>query len=132
MSNKVSISKAARMAGVSRTTFYKNYLDKGVISKSKDSQNRAYIELSELLRVFPESKSDTATTTTNTYIPAQNEQGLTHLNEQLKQEILYLKLTIEAMKENEQWLKDQLSQQKLIENTKKRSFILDVIDAIKR
>lgn len=32
----VSISKAAKLAGISRTHFYRKYLSKGIISISKD------------------------------------------------------------------------------------------------
>ena len=49
---QVSISEAARLAGISRGGLYKTYLKKGVISVSADSAGKKFIETSELLRVF--------------------------------------------------------------------------------
>ncbi len=48
----VSISKAAKLAGVSRSTLYTSYINKGVISVSADGKGRKCIDTSELLRVF--------------------------------------------------------------------------------
>jgi hypothetical protein len=49
----VSISKAAKLAGISRTHFYKSYISKGLISILRDDRGAPSIEISELLRVFP-------------------------------------------------------------------------------
>jgi len=54
--NKLSITEAANLAGVSRNTMYSK-IKKGILSKSKDSKGRAYIELSELLRVYPDASN---------------------------------------------------------------------------
>lgn len=48
----VSISKAAKLAGISRTHFYRKYLSKGIVSISKDEIGKPCIEMSELIRVF--------------------------------------------------------------------------------
>jgi hypothetical protein len=52
---RFTISEAAGAAGVSRSAFYKNYIQPNPsrISVLKDEKNRPYIELCELLRVFP-------------------------------------------------------------------------------
>lgn len=55
---RVSITEAARLAGVSRNSFYKSYLQKGVISVSKDSSGKKFIDTSEVLRVFGELQGD--------------------------------------------------------------------------
>lgn len=55
---QVSISEAARLAGISRGGLYKTYLNKGVISVSTDSAGKKFIETSELLRVFGELKGN--------------------------------------------------------------------------
>jgi hypothetical protein len=49
----VSISQAAKLAGISRTHLYRAYINKGKISLSKDHQGKPLIEVSELMRVFP-------------------------------------------------------------------------------
>ncbi len=54
----VSISKAAKLAGVSRSTLYTSYINKGVISVSADGKGRKCIDTSELLRVFGSLQSD--------------------------------------------------------------------------
>lgn len=56
---RVSISQAARLAGISRASLYKTYLNKGAVSVSKDSAGKKYIETSELLRVFGTLQGDT-------------------------------------------------------------------------
>ena len=51
---KVSISEAARMAGIARSTLYRVYIQTGKISVDKDSNERPVIDVSELVRVFPD------------------------------------------------------------------------------
>jgi hypothetical protein len=50
--SKVNISKAARLAGVSRATMYRKYIDNGVISIDSDREGNKVIDTSELVRVF--------------------------------------------------------------------------------
>lgn len=57
----VSISEAIALSGVSRATFYRNFLNKGLISTTKDSAEKKKIDTSELLRVFPEINLDSNT-----------------------------------------------------------------------
>ena len=49
---QVNIKEASRLAGISRTNFYKNYINTGKISTSKDEQDRPMVDISEILRVF--------------------------------------------------------------------------------
>lgn len=55
---KVSISQAAKLAGVSRTTLYEHYINKGRISVEKDHQDRPQIDTTEILRVFGQLKPE--------------------------------------------------------------------------
>ncbi len=57
---RVSISEAARLAGISRGSLYKSYLNKGVISVSSDSSGKKFIDTSELLRVFGELEGNSS------------------------------------------------------------------------
>lgn len=55
---KVSISKAAKLAGVSRTALYKSYINKGLLSTLRDGAGKKCIDTSEIIRVFGELKVD--------------------------------------------------------------------------
>ena len=49
---QVSISEAARLSGISRSNFYKNYIRQGKLSVTKDHQGRPQVDVSEIIRVF--------------------------------------------------------------------------------
>ena len=49
---KLSISQAAKLAGVSRSHFYKSYLKNNRISVEKDYSGKKVIDKSEIMRVF--------------------------------------------------------------------------------
>ncbi len=48
----VSISEAARLAGISRTTLYDSYINNGVLSIQADRKGKPKVDTSELLRVL--------------------------------------------------------------------------------
>ena len=48
----VNISQGSKLAGISRDTFYKNYINKGKVSTTRDNRNRPMVDTSEILRVF--------------------------------------------------------------------------------
>ena len=48
----VNITEAARLAGKSRSHFYKGYIKTGKVSVSKDAEDKPCIDTAELLRVF--------------------------------------------------------------------------------
>lgn len=54
---KVSISEAARLAGVSRQHLYKKWITPGLLSVEKDGVSSPVIDTSEVLRVFGGLKS---------------------------------------------------------------------------
>ena len=124
MNNRLSITKAARLAGISRSAFYGNYLEKGVISRSKDARGRVYIELSELLRVFPDIKSEIAEDTkdnNDNSSSVQETQGLTDELNKKDREIQRLSELLEdrqeEWREREEWLKHQIEHyQRLLEH----------------
>lgn len=55
---RVSISKAAKLAGISRSAFYKTYIEQGKITVSSDTNGKKYIDTSEILRVFGKLEGD--------------------------------------------------------------------------
>ena len=50
----VSVSEAARLAGIARSSLYKSWIDKGRLSVTTDVRGRPAVDMSELLRVFPD------------------------------------------------------------------------------
>ncbi|MDA8416573.1 MAG: hypothetical protein M0Z78_05835 [Betaproteobacteria bacterium] len=49
---KVSVSEAARIAGISRSYFYRKYINTGKLTVEKDKDDKPVIDKSELFRVF--------------------------------------------------------------------------------
>lgn len=95
--SKVSISKAAKLAGISRPHFYRKYINQGIIS-TEVYDNKPAIDISELLRVFPNIKLETDISVakdTNNNIEEHNTVAI--LKEQLQQAY-----------EREKWLMQQL------------------------
>lgn len=54
----VSISEAIRLSGRSRQYFYENYINNNLLSVDRSEKRRPKIDTSDLLRFFPELKSD--------------------------------------------------------------------------
>lgn len=50
----VSVSEAARLANVARSTLYAHYINRGKLSVETDGRGRRVIDKAELLRVFGE------------------------------------------------------------------------------
>lgn len=117
---KISITKAAKMAGISRQHLYKHYINTGKLSVTKDN-DKSTVDISELLRVFPDAKELTADTLQNTTVVDSENSELVKL----------LKAQLAEAKEREEWLKLQLENSqntiKLLEDkTKKRKKFLGI------
>ena len=109
----VSISKAAKLAGVNRSNFYTSYLNQGKISVVRDERNRPCVDTSELLRVFGSLKAEglgIQQDTTPSYTLGQNttDSGLYPLVEQLKQQLAEAKQREQQALEREQFYQQQL------------------------
>ncbi len=127
---KVSISEAIRMAGVSRSHFYKKYINKGLISVQVEDDKKL-IEISKLIRVFGNIQVENSTKEQiRTVEDIKNIPDSTKIIELLEQQILeYKQREIEA-KSREEWLQkqiDELRQQQnnLLENKaiKRKKFL---------
>ena len=55
---KVSISEAIRLSGRSRQYFYENYIKTNLLTIDRTNPSRPKVEISDLLRFFPELKKD--------------------------------------------------------------------------
>ena len=111
----VSISKAAKLAGINRSNFYTSYLNQGKISVVKDERNRPCVDTSELLRVFGSLKAEglgIQQDTTPSYTLGQNttDSGLYPLVEQLKQQLAESKEREQQALEREQFYQQQLKE----------------------
>lgn len=105
--SKVSISKAAKLAGVSRTTFYENYIKKGKISISQNSKGQKEVDVSEILRVFGTLQDDTKK---SAELNTRNEQVLQSEQLSILQE--RLKGAEALLKEREQELQEYREREK--------------------
>jgi len=59
--HQLSISQAAKVAKVARSTLYNNYINKGRISVSETADGEKYIDASEVARVFNKIKAQEPT-----------------------------------------------------------------------
>ena len=108
---RVSITKAAKLAGVSRSHLYKTYIDTGLLSLSKDEKDKPYIDTSELLRVFGTLKDSPPKTGQKTI--AEDSSG--HSKRQVKdtpsaqtEKIKMLEQQLAEAKEREAWYQAQV------------------------
>lgn len=113
---RISINKASQDFNISRNTLYK-HIKQGKITKDADGK----LDTVDLIRLYSShvDEQQQLTVVDNDVLTA-NEQ-LKHENEHLKQQLLSsetriseLKQQLEYVKQNENWLKQQLDQ-KLIE-----------------
>ena len=103
---KISVTKAAKEWGVSRTTIYQKVND-GELSRAADKK----IDTSEMIRVFGEPLSKKRTE------QSLNTSDNTHLNSQAVQSCTVLEHQLELEKLKNEHLRQQVSDQKqLIEN----------------
>jgi hypothetical protein len=104
---KISISEAARLAGISRSALYRGYISKGKLTVERDKNNAPMVDTSELFRVFGETEKRTG------------EQGIDQISEQvsLREEVARLRALVEVCerqlqegKEREDWLRRKIDQ----------------------
>ncbi|TXH66683.1 MAG: hypothetical protein E6Q83_20095 [Thiothrix sp.] len=107
----ISISEAAKLAGIARSHFYSQYLNSGFISVTRDEKGKPKIDTSELVRVFgvltavqrtPEKTvhQDSAESASN---PSKNEATQTAMIELLKEQLA-------EAKEREKFYQQQLTE----------------------
>lgn len=129
---KVSVSEAARLAGISRTNFYKNYINTGKITVDQNAQQKPVVDTSEILRIFGQLKG--TQDYSNDY--SANEQKITpekHIkntgvnsqSDSSREVIELLKSQLQEAKDRELWLQKQIeeltSTVKLLEDKQTKS-----------
>ena len=113
---KVSISEAARLAGVSRQHLYKKYISQGVISVDKGGDTPV-IDISELIRVFGRIDGVTVDSqqTVNSLQVAthKDDSDYSHLQAEVKalREALEDKeMQLREAKDREKWLQQHVNE----------------------
>lgn len=91
MESLLSISDAAKQAGISRTTLYKKYIDTGVISVQRVN-DQPRIDAAELIRVFGNLNIDA-------------KQSLTQDNNEFNSKITELEAEVKRLKAENELLK---------------------------
>ena len=115
----VNISQACKLAGISRTVFYENYIKKGKVSTTRDARNRPMVDTTEILRVFGELQKVTDLTDKIEQIVAQADTKTEHPEQyhtqpnhtaqiaQLQAEVTQLKERLNEARERENEAKDR-------------------------
>lgn len=101
---KVSISEAAKLAQVSRSTLYNKYINVGKIS-IEIVDNKKVIDMSELLRVFGNQLHKDSEIVQNNTVQTASIQPE---NTEKDKIISLLEKQLEEAKQREEWLKTQL------------------------
>jgi hypothetical protein len=115
----VNISQGSKLAGISRDTFYKNYINKGKVSTTRDERNRPMVDTSEILRVFGRlhtvGDTDNPTPTTphnptpeNTHTTPPAPPDLSAQLSHLQAENSQLRERLEESKDREGWQRGQM------------------------
>lgn len=104
---KHSISEAAKLAGVSRSHFYKKYIRPGVISIEKDKDDNPIIDTAEIMRVFGGIHGDTIKDVSK--IQTDTPENA-HKNTALQTEIQLLREQLTAALDDKKWLQGKVDQ----------------------
>ena len=102
--SKVSISQAAKLAKISRSTLYNKYINTGIISV-ETVEDKKLIDMSELFRVFNNNITQDSNDTPINTVADSVEQAE---NTAKDKSINLLERQLQEAKEREEWLKAQL------------------------
>ncbi len=130
--SRVSISEAIRMAGISRSHFYKKYINTGIISVSVEDDKKL-IDVSELIRIFGNIHLENNNTEQiKTSVDTDNTIAKDKVIALLEQQLADFKNREREAKVREEWLQkqiDELRQQQgnlLEDKIKKRKKFLGI------
>ena len=120
---EVSISKAAKLAGISRSHLYEKYIKPGILTVSASADGKKHVDTSELLRVFntlkgldsedsyQDSAKDRSGHLEDDTKDRHGQQLHTALNlvlEEKDKRIRSLQDQLEEARQRERWLQDQV------------------------
>lgn len=102
--SKVSITQAAKLAKISRSTLYNKYINTGMISV-ETVEDKKLIDMSELFRVFNNNITQDSNNTPINTVADSVEQAENTSKDKI---ISLLERQLQEAKEREEWLKAQL------------------------
>ena len=102
--SKVSITQAAKLAKISRSTLYNKYINTGMISV-ETVEDKKLIDMSELFRVFNNNLTQDSNDTQINTVADSVEQAENTAKDKI---ISLLERQLQEAKEREEWLKAQL------------------------
>lgn len=102
--SKVSISQAAKLAKISRSTLYNKYINTGIISV-ETVEDKKLIDMSELFRVFNNNITQDSKDIQINTVADSTEQAENTAKDKI---ISLLERQLQEAKEREEWLKAQL------------------------
>ena len=102
--SKVSITQAAKLAKISRSTLYNKYINTGMISV-ETVEDKKLIDMSELFRVFNNNITQDSNDTPINTVADSIEQAENTAKDKI---INLLERQLQEAKEREEWLKAQL------------------------
>lgn len=103
---KHSVSEAARLAGVSRSHFYKKFIKTGLISVERDKEDKPVIDTAEIMRACGELKGKN---TENVPDRQFDTHEIHSQNTAFQIEIKLLREQLAAAADREKWYQDQLT-----------------------
>ena len=118
---KYSISESARIAGITRKTFYK-HIDKKGISVEKDQDNNPLIDASELIRVYGDQCSFELDTKQQETVPVVTPS--TEINTSKDVEIATLKERVKNLEEQREHF-EKLYQEERLERQETKKLLTD-------
>ena len=120
---KVSISQAAKLAGIARSHLYEKYIKSGKITVSTGDDDKKFVDTSELLRVFgtlkgldsgdssqdrEKDRSGHSADEEKDRYGQQLHDSLNLLLEEKDRHIQLLHVQLEEARQREHWLQDQV------------------------
>jgi hypothetical protein len=105
--SKVSITAAAKLAGISRSYLYRKYITPGIISTEKDTAGNSVIDTAEILRAFGKIQGDSEQATKSTQSDTLKNDSK---NAALQVEIQLLREQLTAAHDDKKWLQGKVDQ----------------------
>lgn len=104
---KVSITEAAKLAGISRSYLYRKYITPGVISTEKDNAGNPVVDTAEILRVFGKIQGNSEQATKSIQLDASENNNK---RAALQTEIQLLREQLTVALDDKKWLQGKVDQ----------------------
>lgn len=104
---KHSVSEAARLAGVSRSHFYKKYIRPGSITVERDKDDKPIIDTAEIMRVCGELKDGNSEVTQIAQLDTQAKDNKIIT---LQAEIDLVREQLTVALDDKKWLREKVDQ----------------------